>query len=195
MKNKLTNFISPIGTAKWPRLDQPYSWNDAAGRNMPDPDGQYECLIAVSKKDAQPLIAAIDSASKEAGFKPKHLPYKPEIDKETGEETGNIEFKFKAYGRKKDGSKNRVLMFDSKGRPVSSAVRLTNGSTIRCLGYITVARLGARLNLKEVQIIDLVEQMGSGFDEVEGSFVADDDDMEVTVNNANYEEAEQRPAF
>jgi hypothetical protein len=51
------------------------------------------------------------------------------------------------------------------------------------------------LNLKEVQIIDLVEQMGSGFDEVEGSFVADDDDMEVKVNNANYEEAEQRPAF
>ena len=74
-------------------------------------------------------------------------------------------------------------------------MRLTTGSTIRCLGYITVARLGARLNLKEIQIIDLAEQMGSGFNEVEGSFVFDDEDTEVTNNNANYEEADERPAF
>ena len=192
---KLTNFITPKGIAKWPRLDQPYSWNEAAGRNMPDPDGQYECLMAVSKQDAQSLLAAIDVASKEAGFKPKHLPFKSEIDKETGEETGNIEFKFKAYGKKRDGSKNRVLFFDAKGRPVPADVRLTTGSTIRCLGYITVARLGARLNLKEIQIIDLAEQMGSGFNEVEGSFVFDDEDTEVTNNNANYEEADERPPF
>jgi hypothetical protein len=195
VNKKLTNFISPKGIAKWPRLDQPYSWNDAAGRNMPDPDGQYECLMSVSKKDAQALIAAVDAASKEAGFKPKHLPYKPEVDKDTGEETGNIEFKFKAYGKRKDGSKNRVLFFDAKGRPVPSDVRLTNGSTIRCLGYITVARLGARLNLKEIQIIDLIEQQASGFDEVEGSFVFDDEDAEVTITNGNYEEADERPAF
>lgn len=194
MKNKLTNFISPKGIAKWPRLDQPYSWNEAAGRNMPDPDGQYETLVAIDKKAAAPLLAAIEAACKEAGIKPKNLPYKPEVDKETGEETGNIEFKFKAYGKKRDGSKNRVMFFDAKGRPVRSDVRLTTGSTIRCLGYITVARLGARLNLKEVQIIDLAEQMASGFDEVEGSFVYDDEE-ETNNNNVTFEEADQRPAF
>lgn len=194
MKNKSFNFISPKGTAKYPRLDRAYKWNDSANRSMPDEDGQYDVVVAVPKKDAKPLVDVISEACKEAGFKPKHLPYRPEIDKDTGEETGNVEFTFRAYGKKTNGDINKILFFDAKGRPVPSSVQINGGSTIRCLGYITVKRLGARLNLKEVQIINLVERPASGFDEVEGDFIYEDDENEKNSFATN-EETNERPVF
>ena len=181
-KKTFVSYISPKGLAKYPRLDQPYSWNDSANRNMPDPEGQFETALLVPEKEAQPMIEKVKEAIAEAGIKPKHLPYKQEIDKETDEPTGNIEFRFKAYGKSRSGEPNQIRFFDAKGRPVPSDIYLTSGSTIRCLGYISVAKMGCRLNLREVQIIDLIEREASGFDAVEGSFVFDADagDTDIT---------------
>ncbi|CAB4124463.1 hypothetical protein UFOVP63_3 [uncultured Caudovirales phage] len=184
MASKYLNFITPIGSAKYPRLDQPYSWNEAAQRTQPDPEGQYECAIVMTKADAKPLIDLIKQACEEAGIKPKNLPYKEEIDRDSQEPTGNIEFKVKAYGKTKAGEKNIIRLFDAKGRPVPSKLAITSGSTIRCLGWVSVARLGARLNLREVQIINLAEGAVSGFEAVEGGFVyeADEDDTPMMSN-------------
>ena len=190
-KKTFVSYISPKGLAKYPRLDQPYSWNEAANRNMPDPDGQFETALLVPESEAQPLIARVKEAIAESGIKPKHLPFKQEIDKETDEPTGNIEFRFKAYGNLKTGEPNRIKFFDAKGRPVPSNIYLTSGSTIRCLGYISVAKMGCRLNLREVQIIDLIEREANGFSEVEGSFVYDGDEMDTQV--ASFEKASASP--
>jgi len=191
MKQKriYVNFVSPIGSAKYPRLDQPYKWDMGARKNMPDPEGQFETALLVPEKEAKPLIDKIKEAIAESGLKPQHVPFKKEVDKETDEPTGMVEFRFKAYGRLKTGEPNKIAFFDSKGRPVPSNIYLTSGSTIRCIGYVSVAQMGARLNLKEVQIINLVERETSGFDAVEdGSFVYEgDDEPDITSFAANEE--------
>ena len=197
MKKKTTvAFKTPRGTAKYPRLDQPYSWNETANRNQPDPDGQFETKLLVPEKDAQPLIKMIKDAIAEAGIKPKHLPYKPEVDKDTDEPTGNIEFTLKRYGKDTQGKPNKIAFFDSKGRMISSDLYLTSGSTIICSGWIAVSKMSARLNIKAVQVIKLIEREVEGFEAVEDddAYVAEDDDS----NNefANEEEAHSgRPNF
>lgn len=179
-KPKNINYISPIGTAQWPKLDQPYGWSEAQQRNVPDPEGQFETVLLVPEKDAQPLIASIKQAIEQSGIKPKHVPYKKEEDKDTGEETGNIAFKFKAYALNREGRPNKIHFFDSRARPLPSDIYLTSGSTMRCLGWISVAKMGARLNLKEVQVINLIERQALGFDAVEGEYVYDADEVEDT---------------
>ncbi len=196
-KTQKVNFKTPRGTAKYPRLDQPYSWNDAAQRNMPDPDGQFETRIVMSEKDAQPLIKLIKEAIADAGVKPKHLPWKPEVDKESDEPTGNIEFTLKRYGKDTQGKPNKIAFFDSKGAMIKRDVDLTSGSVLICSGWINVSKMAARLNLKAVQVIKLVEREVEGFDAVEDddAYVAEDDE---TDNNDfdNEEEAHSgRPNF
>ena len=188
-KNKLVSFITPKGVAKWPRLDQPYSWSESAQRNVPDADGQYETMLLIPEKDAKPLLDLIKQAIDQSGIKPKNLPYKKEQDKETGEYTGNIEFKLKAYGKSKEGGPNKIKFFDSKGRMVPSTLYLTSGSTIRCLGWISVAKMGARLNLREVQVINLIERQAMGFDAVEGGFIYDGEDEPDNNKVETFEEA------
>jgi hypothetical protein len=196
-KTQKVNFKTPRGTAKYPRLDQPYSWNEAAGRNMPDPDGQFETRIIMPEKDAQPLIKTIKDAIAAAGVKPKHLPWKPEVDKDTDEPTGNIEFTLKRYGKDTQGKPNKIAFFDSKGVMIKRDVDLTSGSVVICSGWINVSKMAARLNLKAVQVIKLIEREVEGFEAVEDddAYVAEDDE---TDNNDfdNEEEAHSgRPNF
>lgn len=167
MSNKFTDFISPRGTAKYPRLDQPYAWSDAQNRSVPDPDGQYEVKVLVPADEAKPLIATITKAVSESGMKPKHLPYRKAIDKETNEETGDIEFTFRAYGKTKQGGPNRIKFVDAKTNPMPSTFRLTSGSIIKISGYVSVAKMGARLNMRGVQVISLAQQ-SDGFSVEEG---------------------------
>lgn len=187
-KTKLVSYMTPKGTAKWPRLDQPYSWSEAQQRNVPDAEGQFETMLLIPEKDAKPLIDVIKQAIDQSGIKPKNLPYKKEQDRETGEYTGNIEFKLKAYGKTKEGGPNKIKFFDSQGKPIPSNIYLTSGSTIRALGWVSVAKMGARLNLREVQIINLIERPTTGFDAVAGGFVYDGED-EADNKVETFEEA------
>jgi hypothetical protein len=182
---------------KWPRLDQPYSWNDTIGKNVPDPNGQYETKLVVPKKDAQPLIQIIQTAIKESGIKPKNLPYKEETDKDTNEPTGNIEFTLKRYGKDTQGAPNKIAYFDARGTMIKT-VPLTTGSTAILAGWVKVSKMAARLNLKAIQVIKLQERM-EGFDPVEDedAFVADEEEEKNTSNEFdNEEEADSsRPNF
>lgn len=166
-KTPITNFKTPRGTAKYPRLDQPYTWNDAANKSMPDPEGQFETKLLIPEKEAKPLIKVIEGAIAESGIKPKHLPWKAEIDKDTDEPTGNIEFSLKRYGLSKEGKKNKIAYFDARGAMIKSDIDLTAGSTVIMSGWVSVAKMGARLNLKAIQVIKLIERQVEGFDAVE----------------------------
>lgn len=195
-KKQSVPFKTPRGVAKYPRLDQPYSWSDASNRNIPDPDGQFETKLVVPEKDAQPLIDLIKGAIKEAGIKPKHIPYKPEIDKDTDEPTGNIEFTLKRYGKDTQGKPNKIAYFDSKGAMIKRDVDLTGGSVIICSGWVAVSKQSARLNLKAIQVIKLIERSVEGFAPVddEDAYVAEDDDSNNEFENE--EEAHSgRPNF
>lgn len=181
MSTKYVNYVSPKGTAKYPKLDQPYSWNQAANRSMPDPDGQYELKMIMPSKEFAPFKAVIDDAIKQSGIKPKNLPYKKEVDRDTDEPTGNVEVTFRAYGKDRLGKQNRLGFVDSKGNPMPSTVRITSGSVLKVSGWVSVAAMGARLNIRRIQVISLVEEASEftpedGY-EYDGSF------EETTTNN------------
>lgn len=187
-KTKSINFVSPRGTAKYPKIDQPYSWSNAQNRSVPDPEGQYELNIVMPEKDATPIKEAVKEAIKLAGIKPTNLPFKKEIDKDTGAETGNVEVKFRAYGKRKDGSVNKIKVVDAKLHPMPSNFRLTSGSIVKVDSYITVAKLGARLNIRAVQVLDLAPEMGgNNFSAEEGFEYEEDDATETTVGTTNEE--------
>lgn len=186
-KPKSISFVSPRGTARYPKVDQPYSWSNAQNRSVPDPEGQYELKLIMPAKDAKGIKDAVDEAIKQVGVKPTHLPFEKEKDKDTGAETGNVIVKFKAYGKRKDGSANRLKFVDAKLHPLPSNFRLTSGSVCKVDGYITVAKLGARLNIRAIQVIDLAPESGShNFSEEEG-FEYEDDTTETTVGTTNEE--------
>lgn len=187
-KTKSINFVSPRGTAKYPKIDQPYSWSNAQNRSVPDSEGQYELNIVMPEKDATPIKEAVKEAIKLAGIKPTNLPFKKEIDKDTGAETGNVEVKFRAYGKRKDGSVNKIKVVDAKLHPMPSNFRLTSGSIVKVDSYITVAKLGARLNIRAVQVLDLAPEMGgNNFSAEEGFEYEEDDATETTVGTTNEE--------
>ena len=183
MSSKYVNFITPKATVKYPKLDQPYTWSQAQNRSVPDPDGQYEAVLVMSEQEAAPFLKTLKEAIKASGIDPKNLPFKKEIDKDTKKPTGNIEFKFKAYGKTKTGERNRVKLVDAKLRPLPSSFRLTTGSTVAFSGYVTVAKLGARLNLRGVQVISLADTHDAGFEAAEG-FEWDGEEDDYNNNNS-----------
>lgn len=195
-KAKSVQFKTGRGIALYPHLDRLYKWNDAANKSMPHPDGDYDTKLLVDAKTAAPLIDLIKQTIKDSGIKPKHLPFSDEMDKETGEKTGNIIFTLKRYGKDTEGKPNKIGFFDAKGQMLKRNVEVTSGSTIICSGWISVSSKSARLNIKNVQVIKLVERGTDGFEPVddEDAYVAEDDDN----NNefANEEEAHSgRPNF
>lgn len=185
---KDTNFVSPRGTAKYPKLDQPYSYNTKAGRSMPDPDGQYEVVVTMPNAEAAPFVKKIQAVIEDSGIDPTNLPYKQVKDKDTKKPTGETEFKFKDYGKAKDGSPKKIKFFDRKGKLIPKGVSLTGGSVIKIDGYITVAKLGARLNIKGVQVISLAEA-SSGFTEEDGDFEYEDNGIEEDFAGGDSNEA------
>lgn len=186
MSSKYINFVSPRGVAKWPKTDQAYSWSNAQNRSVPDPEGQFELVISMTAEDFAPFKKVIDEAVAQSGLKPTNLPYKKEVDKDTGEKTGNVEVKFKAYGKTKNGEVAKIKFVDAKARPMPSNFPLTSGSVVKVDGYVSVAKLGARLNMRAVQVIELAE--GSSSFTAEDGFEWDgvkENTTETTVGSHN----------
>lgn len=187
MANKYHSFVSPRGTFRYPKLDQPYSFNTKLNKSMPDPEGQFEATLVLSNEDAIPFIKKVQEAIKDSGIEPANLPYKKVTDRDTGKPTGEVEFKFKAYGRDKNGSPQRIKFFDAKAKPIkSSSFALTSGSEGKIEGYISVAKLGARLNIRGVQVLALIER-ASAFTAEDDGFVYDGADEETAFAEDNSE--------
>jgi hypothetical protein len=181
-KKKYVKYKTPVGTAVYPKLHKAYKWDDASERSLPNPDGDLTTRLRLSNKDAQGLLNDIKTAIKDSGVKPKHLPYEDEVV--DGKKTGNVLIKLKAYGKTKEGEINKIKFYDSAGTPLRGVINVTPGSTIALQGWISVAKMGARMNIRECQIIDLAEMQGEGFAaHAGGSFKADDlddDELEET---------------
>jgi hypothetical protein len=108
----------------------------------------------------------------------------PVFDRETGDDTGNVEFKFKlkAKVQKRDGTyyEQQPAVLDSKKVPMTNDILIGNGSRVKVafepIPYVMAStkKAGVSLRLKAVQVIDLVEYGNSAasvFDEEDG-FVA-----------------------
>ncbi|WP_316173000.1 hypothetical protein [Bradyrhizobium sp. SZCCHNRI2049] len=198
-KKKYTKFKTPRGVYVYPKLHKAYKWDEASERSLPNPDGDYSTRLSVPSKEAQPLVSLIKQAIKESGVKPKHVPY--EDEEKDGEKTGNVLFKLKAYGKTKDGEINRIKFFDADGTAIKGVVHVTGGSTGRLLGWISVSKMGCRLNIREAQIIDLAEMEGEGFEAAAGgsfkrtdldndNVTDDDEDEDTSTSNESGDNAD-----
>lgn len=187
-------FTSPKGIARFPKL---VKFDEFQGKKF------YAVDLIVGAAEAQPMIDAIKKQSVEffEAFKAaaktpairKKLeayrlatPYGPETDRETGEETGNVVFKFKtnAFRAGKPGEQpipNIIRMFDSFGAPCKADP--WGGSVIKvaCELYpyenASAEKYGVSLRIKAVQIITLRSGNGGnasefGFEPVEDGFSA-----------------------
>lgn len=180
------SFVTPRAVVgPYPRLDQPYKWSMQQKRTVPDLEGSYECKIVLGKSDAAPLVQGIKDAIKASGITPENFPYKKEIDKDTGKETGNVVFTFKDYGKTRDGKTKFVRFFDGKAKPIPRGFRLTAGSEVKIEAYVSVAPKGARLNILSVQVLKYVPQ-ASSFKEETDAFAYDPSDFPTNQELAHH---------
>lgn len=179
-------FVSPKGTFKYPRLNEPDYGND----KFPKPNGEYSVQLVMKVDEAQELVAKLqplyDEAMLEAETKFKELKVEQRkklgevtkndlfstiYDEETEEPTGEVSFKFKmtASGIAKKTNKQwsrQPTIFDAKGAPMKNAPSIWGGTTGKVAFEVVpyfVAGTGAAglsLRLNAVQIIDLVSGGG-----------------------------------
>lgn len=141
--------ILPAGTAMYPHLSAP----DMVGEYA---DGKYKTKVVVDKAKAADAIAIIEALAKDKGV--SQLPFKD--DKE---DASKVVFNCK--------SKFAPIIFAADGKTRIKPVEgfaIGSGSTIRCMCELFVYKTGVSLQLKQVQLIHLVEYESSAFDAVEG---------------------------
>lgn len=148
-------FVTPIGVARWPHLSEP----DSTGKFA---DNKYKTKLIVSKKDAKPLIDNLKTTAKALGV--SKLPFAEDPDN-----PDNVVFVAK--------SKYKPAIFDPKKKEISGDITISGGSKVRLAGILFPYDTGISMQLKQVQVIDLVSASEDPmFDEVEGSFDASDYD-------------------
>ena len=175
--------MSPEGRAKYPWLNKPDTQFDS--------NGVFKTSLII--EDSKAFVKQLnDIAKEEFGAKAKtKLPY------DTDEETGSTFIKVK--------SKYQPKFYDSTGQILTGnqVPNLWGGSVMKVGGFITTYQVsgqkGISLQLTKVQIIDPVTSGDdSGFDNVEGGFVAAateedsfDDVPTETVAQGQAEEADR----
>ena len=176
------------GSAQWAKVLEPDTkWN---------PLGDYSIYLQMSQANSAEMCERLEQIVQEEFS--KAIKEKPPLkntlttqavvntvyDKDTGDDTGKVEFKFKlkAKGQRKDGSyyEQQPAVIDAKKQPLPKDMLIGNGSRVKVafepIPYImqSTKKVGVSLRLKAVQVIDLVEYGNSAtsvFDEEDG-FVA-----------------------
>lgn len=186
-KNKKIQLTSPKGIAVWPRLTTP----DTKFSEL----GSYNVNLAIDKADAQPLIKKLQEIHKDAFGKAAPASgnpmFQPETDKDTGEETGRILFKFRAANKEITKGKRageiwdrQPTLRDAKGQRITEYPNIGGGTVMKVNFEVYVRgpespKPGITLQPLQVQIIELVEFTGgqdeNPFEEEEG-WTADDED-------------------
>lgn len=144
--------------------------------------GKYQTDFTLDKDQATALIAKIDTAWEEfrGSFKgkPQSLGYSEVLD-ENGVETGEIKFKATQAPQSADGKYTfKVDVYDAAAKKLSDIPSIGNGTIANVdfdiYPYTFKTNKGIKLNLKAIQILDLVEfGGGSAFEAEEAPFVSD----------------------
>jgi hypothetical protein len=186
-KFKAEQTVHPAGVAVFPKLDQPYYYDEKVGKSFPDPKAEHSrsdlsIEVAYTEAEAAPLIKQIKDYAVSQGFDledVKNWPFKKEKDKDTRQPTGRVRFKWKAYAKTMDGDLNSVPHYDAKLNKLPKGSRITAGSLVRPKGRILAFDVGAqngmRLLIEAIQIIEkrTTEADASGFDATDGYTYAD----------------------
>jgi len=184
-KQKRDRRVSPAGTAIYPHLNTPDTTFDTAGtysvklRFTGEAEDTMRNLLddLYAKAQAQ-AKEELKEKGKKGKIRPGPEPYS-EADDDDAEGGIVVNFKMRASGERKDGSKWTASpkIFDAKGTPCPEA-RIGGGSTLKIayepnLYFVPALGAGVSLRLSAVQVIELVEWGGGsasdfGFDEEDG---------------------------
>jgi hypothetical protein len=171
-KDLVFQLTTPKGTVLWANLGKP--------NTKFSPDGVYDVTLLLSKDDFLPIKTKIEAllSKAEAEYKAtykkyasiaKTMPYKEDVDRETGEETGLWQLKAKLSSKTVVNgtvTDRRPLVVDSKLKPLSSDTAVGKGSIVRVNMtfypyYVPSLGLGISAKLSSVQVIELKAYSGS----------------------------------
>ena len=182
------NILVLEGSAQWAKVFEP----DTKFNPLGDYSINLQMPVAQAAEMSEKLEAIVQAKFNEAVENDPRLKNtlttqdvcQPVYDRDTGDDTGNVEFKFKLKAKiqKRDGTwyEQQPAVLDSKKVPMTNDILIGNGSRVKVafepIPYVMAStkKAGVSLRLKAVQVIDLVEYGNSAasvFDEEDG-FVA-----------------------
>lgn len=156
-------------------------------------DGLFKISMVVDplEPEAQAFKAKIDVAAAEAlnaevpekqrrGWEP-YLPYEPELNAATGEETGRIIFEFKRNAKIKlrragEIKDLTVAVFDSRNRQAWPAPPITDGSLVRVMAEFrpikiaTSRKAGVRIDFSCVKVLKLASWCPFSNEQIDGGW-------------------------
>jgi hypothetical protein len=179
-KPKNPRYTTPAGVAQYPYLNKPDT--------KFNPEGEYKVNLELNADDAaeictfldEQLAAAVAKAKKEnPGKKIKEGTAGYDVNEDTGKVTLKFKLKAKVNTKSGDSFDQKVVLFDAKGKPITSAPNIGGGSKVKVSYevvpyYTAIAGAGVSLRVKAVQILELVEYSGGasadayGFGEEDG---------------------------
>lgn len=185
------------GTASWAKVmpGQAEKWDQDNNRFIKADDGQYSITLTLPETDpkAIELCEHLDRLGQEVfDEEVKRKPalkktlsvqpgYTSEYD-EDGNETGNVQFRFKANAMSKDGKKRKLAVVDSKRKPIAASVEVGNGSTVKVAFSPMARHVSAQKKIfvscwiSAIQVIELMEfSAGAGIFDEEDGYEADDE--------------------
>lgn len=152
---------TPAGLGVYPAIDRKDTKFDE--------NGVWKADLAVPAVDAEPLIKKLQDVYKshtgKAAPRSSNSMFYNEIDKESGEETGRVIFKFRVKDRVlKNGDPwdRQPKVFDAKGAKVSPVPAIGGGSEYKVQFEVycwdTGAKTGVSLQPTDIQLLKLVER-------------------------------------
>ena len=196
------NILVLEGTAMWAKVFEP----DTKFNPLGDFSINLQMPLADAAVMSEKLESIVQAEFKEAIEKDPRLKNtlstqevcQPVYDRDTGDDTGNVEFKFKlkAKVQKRDGTyyEQQPAVLDSKKVPIGKDTLIGNGSKVKVafepIPYVmsSTKKVGVSLRMKAVQVIDLVEYGNSAtsvFDEEDGFVAPASNDSVVTEELAD----------
>ena len=196
------NILVLEGTAMWAKVFEP----DTKFNPLGDFSINLQMPLADAAVMSEKLESIVQAEFKEAIEKDPRLKNtlstqevcQPVYDRDTGDDTGNVEFKFKlkAKVQKRDGTyyEQEPAILDSKKVPIGKDTLIGNGSKVKVafepIPYVmsSTKKVGVSLRMKAVQVIDLVEYGNSAtsvFDEEDGFVAPASNDSVVTEELAD----------
>jgi hypothetical protein len=174
MSNRIT---TPKGKAKYPHVNEP--------NTRFNPMGEFQCTLVVSEEDANAFKAKVDKIY-DAEYERECVIHKKKLKKApsfpiTQDEDGDWLIKTKQVAKVEtksgDAIEFDIKLFDAAGKPTKPKVG--SGSIVKCsvqprTWFVPSLGFGITLNLRAVQILDLVEGGGGttadsfGFGQEEG---------------------------
>jgi len=174
-------FILNDVEALYPRINQPYRYDNTMGANgltvpcdASADNAAYEMSVRMTKEKAVPLYKAMKEA-----YESKKVANWPAMPK--SEDVFEVDLdgmyiaKTKLKAKYNDQPTNPPEQFDARNARLAKDFMLTSGSTVNCMITLvpySMANNGVSLRLRQVQVTKLaVMKERSAFDVVEGGYV------------------------